>query len=188
MHKEQTIRIIGGKYRSRILFWPNDISIRPTKDKIKEAIFSSLFNINDFTVLDLFSGSGAFGLEALSRGAKKIYFNDFSLVANKCIKENIASLNVDSLCVVDKFEAFQAINYYQQKNSKFDLIFLDPPYEYKHYGELLEEIYKCDILNNNGNIIVEYKFNFEFNKEMFEIIKEKKYGEIKVINLKIRSS
>ena len=91
------MRIVGGKYRHRLISFPDDMAhTRPTKDRIREAVFSALDDINGFRVLDLYAGSGAMGIEALSRGAKHTTFVDISPLAIKTIKGNLDSLKVDN--------------------------------------------------------------------------------------------
>ena len=90
------MRIVGGKYRHRLITWPDDAAhIRPTKDRVREAIFSALNDISDFVVLDLYAGSGAMGIEALSRGAKCAYFVDKNNIAISTVRQNLRDLKVD---------------------------------------------------------------------------------------------
>ena len=122
------IRIVSGKYRHLILKQPNVTSTRPTMDKVREALMSSLgFFIQNRTVLDLFAGSGALGLEALSR-AQKCVFVDNNFEAIKTIKENIRSLKIEEETEVIKNEY---MSYLQNSNEIFSLVFLDPPYKEK---------------------------------------------------------
>lgn len=188
MHKEQSIRIIGGKYRSRVLFWPSNIDIRPTKDKIKEAIYSSLYNVNDFTILDLFAGSGAFALEGLSRGAKKVYLNDISSTSIQCINKNVDVLNCENDVFITQLLDFDALKLYYEKNIKFDVIFIDPPYKYNQYKQLLDIINEYDLLNINATIIIEHNHDFDYDENVFEIVKEKRYGEINISFIKKRKN
>ena len=123
------IRIVSGKYRHLILKQPNVTSTRPTMDKVREALMSSLgFFIQNRTVLDLFAGSGALGLEALSRGAEKCVFVDNNFEAIKTIKENIRLLKIEEETEVIKSEY---MSYLQNSNEIFSLVFLDPPYKEK---------------------------------------------------------
>ena len=89
------MRIVGGKYRHRLIVYPDDAThTRPTKDRVREAIFSAIGDISNYNVLDLYAGSGALGIEALSRGASHCVFVDSSLIAIKTIKENVSSLKI----------------------------------------------------------------------------------------------
>ena len=88
------MRIVGGKYRHRLISFPDDMAhTRPTKDRIREAVFSALGDISGYRVLDLYAGSGAMGIEAISRGAKHCYFVDKNNIAINCVKENLNSLS-----------------------------------------------------------------------------------------------
>lgn len=188
MHKEQSIRIIGGKYRSRVLLWPSNIDIRPTKDKIKEAIYSSLYNVNDFIILDLFAGSGAFALEGLSRGAKYAYLNDISSTSIQCINKNVDILNCKNSVFVTQLLDLDALKLYNEKKIKFDVIFIDPPYKFNQYNQLLTIINEYDLLNLNATIIIEHNHEFDYDENIFEITKEKRYGEIKISFIKKRKN
>ena len=134
------MRIVGGKYRHRNIIYPDDAThTRPTKDRVREAIFSALGDISDMKVLDLYAGSGAMGIEALSRGAKHATFVDISPIAIKVIKDNLTNLKVDpNEYEVIKNKDINAINYLKEKGSCFDLIILDPPYEEGQYEEIVD--------------------------------------------------
>ena len=133
------MRVIAGIYRHRLLKWPDDVKhIRPTKDRIREAIFGALGDINGFTCLDLYSGSGAMGIEAISRGASKAIFVDISPVALSVTKENLKSLGIPSqVASVYALEDKQAIKKLSEEGYQFDLIILDPPYQEGKYEEII---------------------------------------------------
>ena len=154
------IRIVSGKYRHLILKQPNVTSTRPTMDKVREALMSSLgFFIQNRTVLDLFAGSGALGLEALSRGAKKCVFVDNNFEAIKTIKENIKSLKIEEETEVIKNEY---MSYLQNSNEIFSLVFLDPPYKEKDsYEKVISYLLKEQRLSKDGIIVLESDFPFE---------------------------
>jgi 16S rRNA (guanine966-N2)-methyltransferase len=125
------MRIVGGKYRHRIIIYPDDAThTRPTKDRVREAIFSAIGDISNARVLDLYAGSGAMGIEALSRGASHCTFVDISPIAIKTIKENLNNLKIDN----NEFEVIKNkdINAIESFTNKFDLIILVPPYEDLH--------------------------------------------------------
>ena len=154
------IRIVSGKYRHLILKQPNVTSTRPTMDKVREALMSSLgFFIQNRTVLDLFAGSGALGLEALSRGAKKCVFVDNNFEAIKTIKENIGLLKIEEETEVIKSEY---MSYLQNSNEIFSLVFLDPPYKEKDsYEKVISYLLKEQRLSKDGIIVLESDFPFE---------------------------
>ena len=150
------MRIIAGKYRHRIIKYPeNNKETRPTKDRIRESIFNALGEqVNNKVVLDLYAGSGSFGLEALSRGAKKAIFVDCNEEAIKTIKENIKDLNIQSNeYILMKNHDITALSQLKDNGVKIDILFLDPPYK---EGKYLDIINLCDTYNlfNKNNIIV----------------------------------
>ena len=172
------IRIVSGKYRHLILKQPNVISTRPTMDKVREALMSSLgFFIQNRTVLDLFAGSGALGLEALSRGAKKCVFVDNNFEAIKTIKENIRSLKIEEETEVIKSEY---MSYLQNSNEIFSLVFLDPPYKEKDsYEKVISYLLKEQRLSKDGIIVLESNFPFE-DDARFTKKKHYRYGIVHV--------
>lgn len=173
------MRIVAGKYRHRIIVWPEDNEhIRPTKDRIREAIFNALGNIEEMNVLDLYAGSGAMGIEALSRGAAFATFVDCNDVALKTIRTNLSSLDIDNAEILSMRDD-DAISLFINNNKRFDIIILDPPYK---EGKYLELIKYCNdkILNKNGIIVVESESDLLFNDFDFSKVKHYHYGKINV--------
>ena len=171
------MRVIAGNYRHRKLVWPSDTSIRPTKDRVKEAIFSALGDINSLTFLDLYAGSGAMGIEAISRGASYVDFVDKNINAIKCIKQNINTLRIDSnFYHIHQGNDIEILSHFIINNKKFDIIFLDPPYKEGKYKEIVDMIIEYNLLNENAIIITECD---KENKLDIECRKTKsyKYGE-----------
>ncbi|MGC7154245.1 16S rRNA (guanine(966)-N(2))-methyltransferase RsmD [Metamycoplasma hominis] len=171
------LRIIAGKYRSRILKQPSKTITRPTIDRAREAIFSSIqFNIENKKVLDLFSGSGAFCLEALSRGAKFAVCVDKNAEAIKIIKENQNSLKEPNLKIFN----IDALNFLNNNVEVFDYIYLDPPFvEKKLLVECLNKIIDKKCIDKSGTMIIETDWkDFNYSYCGFEITKSKKYGKI----------
>ncbi len=147
------IRIVGGKYRHLTIDVPN-VS-RPTTDKTREALMSIIQNdIEDKMVLDLFAGSGGFGIECLSRGAKECYFVDNSYEAIKIIKSNLKKLKVEEATKVIKASYKQALENFNKDNIKFDIVFMDPPYKNKEFYSLATSYLKNNHLLNEGAIII----------------------------------
>ena len=176
------MRIISGEKRGLKLLSPIDYRVRPTTDKIKESIFNILSEIDENSiVLDLFRGSGAIGIEFISRGAKKVYFCDFSNDSIKVTKKNIESTNFVEKSVIIKNDYMECLKYFFKNNLKFDYIFLDPPYKNNYIENTLEFIWDNNILNENGIIILETDKNIIIKN--FIPIKEKKYSKIRVIFL-----
>ena len=174
------MRIVGGKYRGKNLISPIDENTRPTMDKTRESIFNIIgTKIIDSKCLDLFAGSGAFGLEALSRGASVVHFNDIHSNAIKVIKENVTSLKG-----LDSEYAISSSNYsdYLKKcNTVYDVVFLDPPYALKVIEEIMNYMLDNKLVNDSSVFVVEtlkedsFVINHEFSK-----VKEYVYGKTKV--------
>ena len=176
------MRIVGGKYRHRQIIYPDDANhTRPTKDRVREAIFSALGDISNARVLDLYAGSGAMGIEALSRGASHCVFVDISLNAIKVIKENIKNLKIpESEYEVIKNKDINALEIFKSNNYKFDLVILDPPYEEGQYEEILKGMIDKELLNDNAIIVMEYNRPIELENIDYQKNKEYHYGEIMV--------
>ena len=173
------MRIVGGKYRHRIIIYPDDAThTRPTKDRVREAIFSAIGDISNARVLDLYAGSGAMGIEALSRGASHCTFVDISLIAIKTIKENLNNLKIDN----NEYEVIKNkdINAIESFKNKFDLIILDPPYEEGQYELIVNLLKEKDLLSEHAIIVMEA--NRFIKLENIDYIKNKEYhyGEINV--------
>lgn len=178
------MRIISGKYRGKKLKEFELDSTKPTTDRVKESIFNLIqFEVQEAKVLDLFAGTGALGIEALSRGAKKVVFVDNNEKAIKIINENLNNIQGDF-----EVKKLDYIKFLESNKDKFDLIFLDPPYFTECGISAINLIVEKDCLSENGIIIFETsdEKSFEFKHECFEI-KRKKYGTINVYKLeKIR--
>ena len=176
------MRIVGGKYRHRLIIFPDDmVHTRPTKDRIREAIFSALGDISGARVLDLYAGSGAMGIEALSRGAKHCEFVDISKRAVAVIKENVNALKInnDEYRILNEKD-FQALDRFKNENKQFDLVILDPPYEEGKYEEVVNRLYNDDLLSNNAIIVMEANRNITLENIDYQKNKEYHYGEIMV--------
>lgn len=180
------MRVISGKVRGLKLNSPQGTETRPTLDRVKEALFSMLLPyVPGAKVLDLFAGSGALGIESLSRGAEKAYMIDSDKNAIDCINSNVSAAKFTEFSVVIKDTAE---SFLKKTNEKFDLIFLDPPYAGNMYAEILSLISKYRILSDDGLIIVEWDYTIGFTEELaeFSVLKEKKYGRVGITVLKWR--
>lgn len=180
------MRVISGKSRGKKLVSLEGDNTRPTLDRVKEALFNKIqFNIQDANVLDLFAGSGALGIETLSRGAKEVVFCDKVPEAIKVIKQNITNTNnLDNSIIINK-DYNEVLEDMSKQNKKFDIIFLDPPYKTNLAIESLQKIIMSNLLTEDGIIIIETD---DINKEKeilkieeVEIFDKRKYGSIWLI-------
>ena len=176
------MRIVGGKYRHRLITFPDDMAhTRPTKDRIREAIFSAVGDITDYNILDLYAGSGAMGIEALSRGAAHCTFVDVSPIAIKVIKENIVNLKIaDNEYEIIKNKDINALDLLKQKGEKFDLIILDPPYEEGQYESIVDKLNNDGLLSEHAIIVMEANRPIKLENIDYQKNKEYHYGEIMV--------
>lgn len=176
------MRVVGGKYRSRILEWPDDTAhIRPTKDRIREAIFNAIGDLSGMVSLDLYAGSGAMGIEALSRNSKKCYFVDINQTALKTTKKNIENLKIAN----EEFQVLaipdvQAIQYLSDKDNKIDVAFVDPPYKEGKYQEIMSLMIEKEILSENAIIVIEADREIVIDENCYSRRRDYKYGEINV--------
>ena len=189
------MRIISGKFKGRKILKSVDNSTRPLKDMVKESMFniiehSKLMNLElkNTNILDLYSGIGSFGLECLSRGAKKVFFFEKHLPTLDILKRNIEILDCKNNCeIVDSdvsnLEEFDKISNYQ-----FDLVFLDPPYKDMNLNFILEKISKIKILKKHSFIIIHRNKNIieNYNNKL-KVLRVENYGKSKIIFAKIEN-
>ena len=180
------MRIIGGQNRGTKLYMLDGVETRPTLDRVKEAMFSKInFDLLDSVVLDLFSGSGALGLEALSRGAKKAYLCDNSFRAVKIIEKNIQKTKLAEKAVLISCDYMEALERLKNQNVKFDIIFLDPPYKTDYNIKAIDLILRYNLLNENGQMIIETDIPEETLKSLksftLNIYDIKRYGRVTLI-------
>ena len=168
------MRVISGIYKGKYLKGFDIEGTRPTMDRIKESLFGMIQNdIQDSICLDLFAGSGSLGIEALSNGAKKCYFNDSNNEMIKILKENLQ--NIENYIVSNK----NHVSFLDNIGEKVDIVFLDPPYKMNLVTPSIKKILNNDLLNKGGLIICEYEEeNIACN---LKVIKEKNYGSKKII-------
>lgn len=180
------MRIISGKAKGTKLYTLQGDNTRPTLDRVKESIFNIIQSqIPEATVLDLFAGSGAIGLEMLSRGAKKAILCDKSKETIGIIKKNIQKTHMEEkveLYNIDFKECIEKVS-----KEKFDIIYIDPPYETNFIEKSLEKIIEKNIIQENGIIILETDDEKRIKKEIEKInvaiIDERKYGRANIIFL-----
>ena len=183
------MRIISGNFKGKKLFLPKDKNTRPLKDIVKESIFNLInhsskinLNIENSLVLDLFSGTGSFGIECLSRGSKNVIFFENYNEAIKILEKNLKSLkNVNNYKIYKQnfFNFFSSENYF---DLNFDLIFIDPPYKEKKINEIIEKILEKKLLNKNGILIIHRHKKDNINiTEKLKIIEDRNYGISRII-------
>lgn len=169
------MRVISGIHKSKPLESMEGRNTRPTMDKVKEGIFNSLHEVSGIG-LDLFAGSGALGIEALSRGMEKVIFVDQNFKAIKIIKANLQNLNISDQAEVYKNNADRALKALSKRAMQFDVIFLDPPYDKGLIDEALDGIIKFNLLKENGIIVCEFNHKEEIDTKSFHVIKRYHYG------------
>lgn len=156
MRGRLAMRIIGGIYRSRLIEMPKGVEIRPTQDKVRQAVFNILRDVNGMTVLELFAGSGAFGIEAISRGAGHATFIDNDPKCIQAIRKNLAALKVDpALYDIIRLNALEAASKLEKEQKKFDLVIMDPPYYRELAKKCLITLNDYDILAQSALVVVE---------------------------------
>ena len=173
------MRVIRGTAKGKKLNSLEGLETRPTLDRVKEAVFNIIqFDIKDSVVLDLFSGSGALGIEALSRGAKEAILCDASSKAIKIINKNLEETRLKDKAKVINTDYLVALS--KIKDKKFDIIFLDPPYKSDYVEKSIEYISKYNLLAENGIIIVETNDKNKIDeikaKKDLEVYDTRKYG------------
>ncbi len=181
------MRIIGGRFKNKKILLPVDKNTRPLKDMVRESIFniiehSNLFENKIFNslVLDLYSGSGSFGLECLSRGASKVVFCESYLSAFKILKKNLYNLNCPDQIELVNETVLKFIDD-MNNNKKYDITFLDPPFKDNKIGELLEKISgKKEFKRKSLFILHRNKKTKDKFPSNFKILLERTYGTSKI--------
>ena len=187
------MRIIGGVYKGVKIFEAFDKNTRPLKDLVKESILNILefskdsrINLNNSLVLDLFSGTGSFGLECISRGAAKVYFIENYTQSLEILHKNIKKLKCEKKTRIFNGDAFNFFENEELKNEKLDLIFLDPPYKEKNIKIILENIAKLKVLKESGLVVLHrHKKTKDDIGNKFTIKRSVKYGISKIIFIKV---
>ena len=189
------MRIIGGKYRGLKLITPNGFNIRPTSDRLKESLFSIITsnkyktNIDSSNVLDICSGTGSLGIEALSRGAVSVYFIDKNHKSINLINKNIAKLKIDDQfrdnIKIIRDEATKAL---KDINGIFNIVLIDPPYNTNITEKCLFKLKEFNLINEDSFIFAESSKSENFNYDGYQILDIKIYGSSKLTILRLLSS
>ncbi|HSX04317.1 MAG TPA: 16S rRNA (guanine(966)-N(2))-methyltransferase RsmD [Rhabdochlamydiaceae bacterium] len=175
------LRIIGGKFKSRLIKTPKSTETRPTSSLVRKAFFDICRNeVEDCRFLDLYAGSGAMGIEALSRGARAVTFVESNKQAIRCIKENLELLGLDQQSTLIMKEAILALKMLERAKSLFDLIYIDPPYQQSALS-ILKFLDDHSMIASGGSIFLEEKSpsKLKIEKELFTRLKwarERKFG------------
>ena len=184
------MRVIAGKAKRLNLKTIEGLDTRPITDRIKETLFNMInVQLADCDFLDLFSGSGAIGIEALSRGAKSAVFVENNKSAVNCIKENLRTTKLGEDAVVLALDVMSAIRTLEIQGRVFDIIFMDPPYNHLLEKQVLEALQFSNIIYYNTIIIVEASLDTELDfleNTKFKIYKEKKYKNNKHVFIELK--
>ena len=182
------MRIISGNLKGKKILEPKNLLTRPLKDLTKESIFNIIAHSNKFNIqlenskiLDLFSGTGSFGLECLSRGSNHVTFVEYYNEILTVLRKNILNLNYENDSKIIEQDIINSLDFKIFK-SQFDIIFLDPPYKIKKLTEILNNIFSFKLLKKNGIIIIHrHKKEIDEFPIKFKIFEEKTYGISKII-------
>ena len=178
------MRIISGSFKGKKILEPKDKKTRPLKDLTKESIFNIILHSNKFeiklansNILDLFSGTGSFGLECISRGSEFVFFLENYTPVLEILKINISNLKYEDKSKIIEIDAFKINNNTFEDNQKFQIIFCDPPYKEKKIELLIEKIIEIDVLERNGIIIIHRKKgDIDTYPKKFKVVDTKNYG------------
>jgi 16S rRNA (guanine(966)-N(2))-methyltransferase RsmD len=171
------MRILAGQFKGKRLSASSDLSIRPITNRLKEIIFSVIQEfVHKKKILDLFSGSGSLGIEALSRGAGHITFVEKEESSLKVLKNNLNSLNVDQN--LTKIIKSDALSFLENDQSEYEIIFSDPPFKYPLLQKLVNQVFLKNNLHSHGLLIVHHEIDNPLQSEnvVYTILKQKKIG------------
>ncbi|OGC77834.1 MAG: 16S rRNA (guanine(966)-N(2))-methyltransferase RsmD [candidate division Zixibacteria bacterium RBG_16_50_21] len=174
------MRITSGTLKGRKLKSPGSLKIRPPLDQLKQSVFNILAGeIEGKIVLDLFSGTGSFGLEALSRGAARVVFVDSSYKACRLLKENLARLKAEGSVQVICGKVNHTIEELVRQDFKFDLVFVDPPFPANQCQKTLDKIAESGILSQVSLVILHHHFKegVESHSGELEMVRQRKFGD-----------
>ncbi|MAI25336.1 MAG: 16S rRNA (guanine(966)-N(2))-methyltransferase RsmD [Spirochaeta sp.] len=176
---EKILRIVAGTFRGRKLASPPE-GVRPTSDRVRESLFSRLGDLSGSIVLDLFAGTGALGLESISRGATELVCVDQAAGSIATIKKNADRLGLGTEIQCIRAPAHTAIRRLHSEGRHFDLVFLDPPYaDVELVPGTLEQLLECDLLSPGAPVVVEGPRNpaLELPVKGFEVEEARRYGD-----------
>jgi 16S rRNA (guanine966-N2)-methyltransferase len=174
------MRVIAGKFKGTRLFSPKNNLVRPTSDRVREFVFSCLFDVNNAIVLDLFAGTGAFGIEAMSRGAREAVFVDSAGASIELLNKNLEKVKLKAPVYRTRAEQFLKSALMDEK--KFDIIFCDPPYAYKDINKIAEAVLSNQLIETENGILIYESSAKTASPELygFELFKEKTMGDTRI--------
>jgi 16S rRNA (guanine966-N2)-methyltransferase len=174
------MRIVSGKLGGRKLYSSRGDRIRPTSDRVREAVFNILgARVTDTTVLDLFAGTGALGIEAFSRGARTVVCIDNGQAAIGTIQKNLHTLDLEKEIKVIKWDIARNLNCLQAPTPVYDLVFMDPPYERGLVEKALENLHRSQSVRRGASLVVEHsrRETLPENITFLELADQRKYGK-----------
>ena len=176
-HQRQSIRIIGGKWKGRKINFPEQLDVRPTGNKTRETLFNWLHGeLFDAKCLDLFSGSGALGLEALSRGAKYVRFIEKNNKTARYIKKSLSEFEKE--VTGEEVICADAIEWIQKNNEVFDIVFIDPPFNGDQIYEICQKVEETGVAKRLIYLEWHSEIDSSLLPEQWNLIKRKKSGSV----------
>ena len=188
------MRVISGKFKKKKILLPDPKMTRPLRDYVKESLFNLLthtkslnFEFDKSIVLDIFSGSGSFGIECLSRGSERAIFIEKNKDTLSILKKNINNFLLNNQCGII-FDDFLKINLNEVLKENVNLIFLDPPFEYAFLKEIFDKLRECHDQLSECLIMIHYEKNNDFKfDDYLNIVIKKKYGRSVIVFAKIKN-
>ena len=182
MQRSHFMRVIGGQLRGKKLHCLSGRVIRPTADRLREAVFNMLGDrVVNAEVLDLFAGTGALAIEALSRGARRAVLVDCSRPAVELMRRNLTACRFDESVRVVQWDICRNLNCLAADPQRFDLVFLDPPYQKEMVDRALETLFKSGALRRNARLVVEHAADEAVDPGSgFRIDRQRRYGKTRV--------
>ena len=176
------MRIIAGQARGRAITAPQGEKTRPTQDYVRESLFNIIrWDIEDARVLDLFAGTGALSLEAVSRGAASAVMIDMDRAACECIRKNMETTRLKEHCRLIPRDYKTALSMLEREEAKFDIVFIDPPYKMENTGEMCAELYDRGLLDDGALLFVEHRRGMApLIDPRFEAYDQRSYGETQI--------
>ncbi|NPU84598.1 MAG: 16S rRNA (guanine(966)-N(2))-methyltransferase RsmD [Syntrophaceae bacterium] len=174
------MRVIGGISRGKRLFVPKGSRARPTSDRIREALFNILQDVRGFAFLDLYAGSGAVGIEALSRGAARAVFVEQDPRMAECLRRNVRDCGYDGAAEILETDASDGVRRLSRRGERFHLVFADPPYAGNRVGEILKETAEWPLLDGEGLLVIQHSAREELTEPAAEIWRcsdRRRYGD-----------